>query len=169
MRRFSILAATAALLIAATSPLRAAVLWSETTENGRPSTHWAKGATIEEVSNLMRTYVGSNSRTIVMCRQSGWFAYVGSSQDVITGVTCGYETDRAALFAARQQCQLADGKCEIERIGFDKGEPSTALTPTSIPIQLPGSISPGEPEGPSADPITYDHVGVFKHYFSFFD
>ena len=159
MRR--LFALTALALCAAALPARAAVLWSETSENGYPVTHWAKGATVEEVSNLPRAYVGGHSRTLVLCRQTGWFAYVGSQRDFRNGAVCGYATEIAAVYAARQHCELQDGICDLERVGYDTGVPATAITSTSLPVILPGTVGADEPPSTLPDPVEYKHWHMF--------
>lgn len=163
MKRFVLL--TVCALLALSAPARAAVLWSETSSRGVPTTHWAKGATIEEVSNLMRAYVKGDSRTIVMCRQPGWFAFVGSARDLRNGVVCGYTTQRAAVYAARQRCELQDGICDVERAAFDNGASTTGQPPSTLPVTLPGAMSPGEPLGPLNDPVEYTDSRLSDYLF----
>ncbi len=119
-------------------PASAALVWGETTKDGYPLTHWARGASVSEATNMLRAYAGKNAQVLMTCRQPGWYAYVGSSQDFRRGVSCGYESRVAALFKARAECEYEGGTCDVERVGYDTGEPFSAVPPTSLPVEIPG-------------------------------
>lgn len=120
------------------APASAVLIWGETTKDGYPLTHWARGASVSEATNVLRAYAGRNAQVLMTCRQPGWYAYVGSSRDFRRGVSCGYESRVAALFKARAECSNEGGTCDVERVGYDTGEPFAAVPPTSLPIELPG-------------------------------
>ena len=133
---FSVLGVVLAACLA--TPASAALVWGETTKDGYPLTHWARGASISEATNMLRAYAGRNAQVLIICRQPGWYAYVGSSRDFRRGVSCGYESRVAALFKARAECGHEGGSCNVERVGYDTGEPIAAVPPTSLPTELPG-------------------------------
>ena len=125
------------------SPASAYMLWSETTQNGVPVTSWTRGANGNEVNAAARAAAGQPIRILETCRQPGWFAYVGADNQTQRGVSCGFETKEAAIFRARANCEIEDGRCDLERLGFDDATSLGTQSATELPINLPagGSIN----------------------------
>ena len=101
----------AALLALLPLTANAALVWGESSQHGYPLTHWVRGSSVTEATNLLRAHAGKNAQTILSCRQPGWFAYVGSDRDFRRGVSCGYETRAAALYKARVECEHEGCSC----------------------------------------------------------
>lgn len=121
-------------------PAPAALVWAESTQNGYPLTHWARGASIEEATNLMHAYVGPHPTVLLSCRQPGWFAYVGSDHDFRRGVSCGFDTRSAALLKAKMECHAEGGDCDLERVSYDKGNSTLGDKRKTVPDALGAAI-----------------------------
>lgn len=120
------------------SPARAALVWGESDQHGSSVTHWARGGTVNEATNLLRAYAGEQVNVLLSCRQPGWYAYVGSSRDTRRGFSCGYDSRVSALFKARVACENEGGPCDEERVGYDTGDQVIRGPATGIPEELPG-------------------------------
>ena len=129
------------VLVGASSSASAAVLWAETMRSNKPQVHWALGADQNEVIAAMQSHVGVSFQITQICRNNGYFSYVGSINDSIHGVSCGHETSMAAVYAARQQCELSHGHCDLERVGYDSGESLVKDSTSRLPQTLTGTTN----------------------------
>jgi len=149
-KAFSLLALLALVLPV---PSNAALVWSESTSSGYPITNWTRSPTLSQALADARAYAGGHIRILAACRQPGWYAYVGSENQFQRGISCGFETKEAALFKARNECRYEGGRCDLERLGYDKGlELSDEEEHLAIPDTLPG----GEANAPN-----YFQLGAF--------
>lgn len=135
------------------SPASAFMLWSETTQNGVPVTSWTRGANSNEVNAAARATAGQPIRVIESCRQPGWFAYVGSSNQTQRGVSCGFETKEGAIFRARANCEIEGGLCDLERLGYDDAASLGTQPATELPVNLPAGGSMNNDLRPVTGPI----------------
>ncbi len=149
--RLTFTLALAALLLTATGT-HAAMGWTEATEDGVVVTRWTRGADVNEVYAAVRGTSGPNYRVLALCRQTGYFAFVGSDVQPQRGVSCGFESDAAALYAARLQCEAEGGRCDVERLGYDDGA-SLVGAVSRIPADLPGVTSTGGAANPVTGPV----------------
>jgi len=135
-----VLSLLALLGLLSPTPAGASVVWSESTTQGFPVTNWTRGNDLSESMSNARAYAGGPIRVLMACRQSGWYAYVGSEGQFQRGVSCGYETKQAALFRARAECLQEGGRCDLERLGYDPKPAANenAKSDSSSPTSLPG-------------------------------
>lgn len=142
------------LFLTAALPAHAAVIWTEAEENGKTVTRWTRGANLNEAFAAVRAASGPDYRVLEVCRQPGFFAFVGSELQPQRGISCGYDTQEAALYAARLACELEDGRCDLERVGEDNGATLLGQVGSYLPTDMPGSTgSSGQirpPTGPLA-------------------
>lgn len=145
---------SATLLFLLAQPAAAAIAWTEAEENGRTVTRWTQGADLNEVFTAVRASVGPDYRVLEVCRQPGFFAFVGSPIESQRGVSCGFATQQAALYAARNECEVEGGRCDFERIGHDEGESLLADKQSRLPDDLPGSTHTGGDLSVPTGPMT---------------
>lgn len=119
---------------------QAAMGWTEAEEGGRTITRWTRGADLNEVYAAAHAVSGPNYSVLAVCRQPGYFAFVGSDFEPQRGVSCGFEDKAAAVYAARLQCEHEGGRCEVERVGYDEGVSLVGNT-SSLPTELPGTTA----------------------------
>ena len=120
----------------------AAMGWTEDKQNGQIMTRWTRGADLNEVHAAARAASGRDYSVLAICRQPGFFAFVGSDTEPQRGVSCGFEDDAAAVYAARLKCENEGGRCDVERVGYDDGT-SLVGNISKLPSELPGSTSTG--------------------------
>lgn len=118
----------------------ASLVWGESdTPAGSSEVHWARAASPEEAVRLLRAYSGEHVNVILTCRQTGWFAFVGSTNDTRHGVSCGYKSEGAALYKARMECEAEGGSCEVERVGYDDGSAVLPGGQNQDAVVIPGA------------------------------
>ncbi len=128
------------LTLAYSLSAHAAVIWTEAEEDGRIVTRWTRGADLNEVHAAARAVSGPDYQVLALCRQPGFYAFVGSDVEPQRGVSCGFSDDGSALYAARLQCEHEGGRCDVERVGYDDGA-SLVGNVSKLPTELPGSTS----------------------------
>lgn len=132
-------------VLMASASAHAAMVWTETEDRGVPVIHWSMGANLNEAQAAAKASTGNQTyRLIQSCRQPGYFAFVGSDGQTQHGVSCGYETVQAALYAAHMECENEDGRCDIEKYGHDEGKAlADNADAAGLPADLPGSSRSG--------------------------
>ncbi len=144
MRVFSL--ALVSMLTLTCVPAHAALVWSETNERGTPVTRWAMGANLNEAYAAAKVAAGQPLNVISTCRNSGYFAFVGSMGQTQRGLSCGFETAEAALQEARAECELEGGRCDLEKIGHDTSVAiASNASESGVPALMSGIISDSTP------------------------
>lgn len=138
-----------ALTLCLAGSAHAALVWSETTNRGVPTIMWARGANLNEAHAAAKAMTNQPIRVLQTCRQPGFYAYVGSQAQSQHGIACGYETAQSAVLAAHQACELEDGLCDLEKIGYDDGE---AVANNADAAGLPQSLGNSSANGNNSYP-----------------
>jgi hypothetical protein len=130
---------------------QAAMAWTEAEEDGRHITRWTRGADLNEVYAAAHAVSGPNYNVLAVCRQPGYFAFVGSDFQPQRGVSCGFTDDAAAVYAARLKCEHEGGRCDVERVGYDEGVSLVGNT-SKLPTDLPGTTASAGKINPRVGP-----------------